>query len=258
MLRLWQFIRLTVPLLTLALCGCSTAPDLSTSRQFQLAEQEFAQATTADDFVKAAALYQSILDNGFTSGSVLYNQGNAWMQAGETGRAIASYRQAKRHLPRDPYLDANLKQALPPTADARKTPLLDYIFFWQHSISYHEKALLATLLLAFALITGLVANSGWHSTLLRRISLVSIAATLLVGLSWCRDWIDIETTTHGVVVASEVIARKGDSESYEPAFNQPLSAGTEFVVIAERNDWLNVSVGDAGEGWLRARDVVTY
>ena len=44
--------------------------------------------------------------------AVLYNQGNAWMRAGATGRALAAYRQAQRYRPRDPYLAANLQNAL--------------------------------------------------------------------------------------------------------------------------------------------------
>ena len=39
----------------------------------------------------SAAKAQEILDAGVTSGVVLYNQGNAFMRAGQTGRAIACY-----------------------------------------------------------------------------------------------------------------------------------------------------------------------
>ena len=41
-----------------------------------------------------------------------YNLGNAYFRAGEYGRAIAAYRKAKPYRPRDPYLEANLRQAL--------------------------------------------------------------------------------------------------------------------------------------------------
>ena len=52
------------------------------------------------------------LDRGQISGAVLYNQGNAFMQAGQRGRAIAAYRQARRYLGPDLFLEANLAYAL--------------------------------------------------------------------------------------------------------------------------------------------------
>ncbi|MEQ9409758.1 MAG: hypothetical protein RIK87_18625 [Fuerstiella sp.] len=237
--------------------GCTSAPDLETSRQFQAAEEQFASASEPADFVKAASMYQEILDDGFRSGVVLYNQGNAWMQAGRPGRAIAAYRQARYYLPRDPYLQANLNQALPRESDQAGKPLLDYLFFWQQMISYYEKGVLCTVLLGLALVLTLASQLGWQPTLTRRAGFVTLAVTLLVGLSFARDWVKIEQTRHGVVIA-ETMARKGGADSYDPAFNQALAEGTEFVVQAEQNDWLHIQIPDSGEGWIPRRAAVTW
>ena len=64
-------------------------------------------------------MYQSLLDRGIRSGAILYNQGNAFMKAGHRGQAIAAYLEAKRYLPRNPYLDANLRFA---QGGARNSP----------------------------------------------------------------------------------------------------------------------------------------
>ena len=69
-------------------------------------------------------MYQAILDRGYVSGVVLYNQGNAFMRAGQRGRAVAAYRQARRYLGPDPFLEANLAYALgnqPPACIARSS-----------------------------------------------------------------------------------------------------------------------------------------
>ena len=92
--------------------GCARSPDMESAQQFQAAQATFDAAETPEDFLRAAGLYQAILDRGYQSGAVLYNQGNAFMRAGQRGRAIACYRQAQRYRPRDPYLDHNLRYAL--------------------------------------------------------------------------------------------------------------------------------------------------
>src|SRR5690606_32912817 len=94
-------------LLCLALAGCGQV-EPETTRQFQQAEELFRSAQSPADYLRVAALYQEILDRGTVSGVVLYNQGNAFVKAGEPARAIAAYRQAQRYRPQDPYLAANL------------------------------------------------------------------------------------------------------------------------------------------------------
>jgi len=63
------------------------------------------------------------------------------------------------------------------------------------------------------------------------------------------------TLRDGVVVATEVIARKGDSETYEPSFKEPLHAGTEFRVREERAGWLQGELGDGRTCWLPEKAV---
>ena len=70
------------------LSGCGRPLDLDSARVFQEAEQTFSQAKSPDDYLKAAAMYQEILDRGYVSGAVLYNQGNALMRAGQRGRRL--------------------------------------------------------------------------------------------------------------------------------------------------------------------------
>ena len=244
-------------LATCVIMGCGSSPDLDTSRKFQQAEEAFEKAVQPDEFVRVAAMYQEILDDGFVSGSVLYNQGNAWMQAQQKGQAIACYRQAQQHLPRDPYLAANLSQALK-TQPQAKQPLLNYVFFWQQSLSYREKGLLATGLLAVVLLLFLTAGATRSSRLASRLGWVAVVAFVLMVGSLARDWYNFEWTSHGVITVAECTARKGGSQTYEPAFTQPLTEGTEFSVIQEQNDWLNIQIADSGEAWISRTECVTY
>ncbi len=238
--------------------GCGTSPDLPVSSRFQAAEQTFAGAESPQDFSRAARQYQEIIDDGFESGAVFYNQGNAWMRAGEIGRAVAAYRRAKRYRPRDPYLDANLRSALAGRGSTSDTSIADYVVFWQDSLSYPEKFLLTTVLLVLTLATGLGRHWQRRRVLFRRLFVTAAVLLTLSAVSTARDWHRFERTKHGVVITKETVARKGNSDNYEPAFTEPLTEGTEFTLVESRDEWLHVRLGDSGDGWIAARDAVVY
>jgi hypothetical protein len=242
--------------------GCSSAPDLEASKKFQDAAQAFAEASTPDDFARVARLTQQVGDADFVSRAVLYNEGNAWMRAGETGRAIASYRQAQRYRPRDPYLEANLKNALSAThSNAEVTMeigIAGYVFFWQNWLSYPEKFVVTTTLLAATLLLSLIGQFCGTRGVSRRLTFGGglLCVIFMASTGW--DWQRFDRTLHGVVTSEQAVARKGNADSYEAAFKDSLAEGTEFIVHEERNGWVLVQVGDAGTGWLSNRDVAIY
>ncbi len=254
-------LRLCIGIL-IALGGCGAAADLEIARQFQSAESQFLRAQSPDDFRRVAIQYGQILDSGFASGAVFYNQGNAWVRAGEWGRAIASYRQAKRFRPRDPYLAANLDSALKSVeggAVARPTTnLTRYVFIWQDWMSYREKCILVTFLLVVMLAACYAMQFLSRFKLLRSVALVVFAFLILSFGSVVLEWRDIYATEHGVVISGPTVARKGNSETYEPAFNKPLPVGKEFVLTERRGEWIQIEIAGLGKGWVLSRDVAVY
>lgn len=247
---------------SIMLGGCGETPDLETSKKFQEAEQTFANAADADDFSRAARLNEQIGSEGFVSSAALYNQGNAWMRAGETGRAIAAYRQAQRYRPRDPYLEANLRNALAATGSSAdvlpETGVAGFVFFWQNWISYREKFVVTTVLLATTLLLSLIGQLMRRRLVLRRCAIAAGLTTAIFAVSAVWDWQRFDGTLHGVVASESAIARKGNAESYDTAFKEPLRRGAEFVVEEQRQGWIRAHVGEAGSGWLSERDVIIY
>ena len=81
-----------------------------------------------------------------------------------------------------------------------------------------------------------------------------VMATVLL-LSLAIEMLDERETVPGVVVVSETVARQGDGRSYEPSFEDPLHSGTEFRLLEERPDWLQVELPDGRRCWLLAADV---
>ncbi len=253
----------TIPVVIALVC-LGTAENLaaeagSRQRTFLRALEVFDAAKTADDYRESAAQLESLLGDGFQSGALYYNLGNAYFRAGEYGRAIAAYRKAKPYRPRDPYLDANLRQALavaPGRLPEPPTPWWRHVLFWIGWLSFPEKAYASFtgfLLGAVAACAGLL----WRRPFAYWISagLVMLAAVLSIdtGLAYA----DIAWSRHGVVTR-ETIARKGIGKDYEPAFNQPLKDGAEFTILSETEDWVFGHFEGIGDGWLRREDTVRW
>ena len=92
--RLW----LALPLL----CFClSVRGDIATPT-FESANKLYEEGKFGD----AALAYEKLAGAGQSSAALYFNLGNAFLRAGQIGRAIAAYRQAGRITPRDPDVRA--------------------------------------------------------------------------------------------------------------------------------------------------------
>ncbi|QDU60726.1 hypothetical protein Pan216_15760 [Planctomycetes bacterium Pan216] len=236
--------------------ACGQRPDLETARKIQSAQENFDKAETPEEYLRSAGIYQDV-SKGITNGAVLYNQGNAFMRAGERGRAVASYREAERYRPRDPYLQANLDFARGTSERPRKS-VFEHVVFWQNWLSYPEKfTFLGTLGLAtFAL--GMLSLFDIGGVIVRRTAWAGLVVTCVLAVSATYDWYRFDYRDHGVVTADEVVARKGNAETYAPAFTDKLDEGTEFVLLDRRGDWLMIKLPGGPEGWIKDDSAVVY
>jgi len=246
--------------LVLPLLGsCSAAPEGELVRKYQRALETFDQAVGPADYLRSAALYQEILDRGVVSGALLYNQGNAFMRAGQRGRAIACYRQALAYRPRDPQLRANLQLALGPgTALQPPRAVLDYVFFWQDWIGYRGKVVATAWAASVAFVLGLLALGVSPRRWFRRGGWTALGVTAVLAASAAYDWYRFEHLQHGVVIQAQVVARKGNADSYDPAFNEPLKEGAEFQVLERRGSWLKIQLTGGLAGWVPDAAVTAY
>lgn len=146
---------------------------------------------------------------------------------------------------------ANLQNSLVSTGrdleSASQSGIAGYVFFWQNWLSYPEKYAVRACLLAATLTFALLIPVSAHQIRMRRASFVVGTLCFLSFASTVWDWQRFDNTTHAVVVSHQAIARKGNSETYETAFADPLTVGTKLVVPESRNDWLHV------RHWPRSR-----
>ena len=227
------------------------------ARTFARGLELLEHAKTPDEYRNAAAEFETMLADGYRNGGVLYNIGNAFMGAHDYGRAIAAYRKAKLFRPRDPYLDANLREAVtlaPGHLPEPPPPFWSHVFFWTSWLSYPEKMQLA--LFAWSLSAALIAGGVIlrYRKLYGFAGAIAFAAVLFsVDAAWAYD--EVFHSRHAVVI-QETVARKGNSAEYQPAFDQPLKDGAEFTLIERRGDWVLAHFDGIGEGWVPAVAVV--
>lgn len=256
---------LSILLLSFLCFPGSTSGSEDRQRVFVRGLEAFDQAKTPAQFLEAARIFESILTGDYENGAVSYNLGNAYMRAGRAGHAIAAYREAQRLLPRDPYVQANLDAALTNAPDAVRSSEVAWwkrVLFWHPMLAQRERLGLAAGICCLAFMLAslrllLLPAPGLGRTWLGWCAVLMLAAGLLFSVSAALGHWD-EHLTRRAVVTEEAIARKGNGETYSPAFDRPLKEGAEGVMLEVRGGWVQVQFAGADAGWLPEKSVAIY
>jgi tetratricopeptide repeat protein len=210
---------------------------------------------------KAMTLYQSavmrferiVKDGGIENGKLYYNIGNAYFRMNDLGMAIVNYLRAERLTPDDPNLQHNLQYARSRRIDRieeeQKIKVLKTLFFWHYDLSAGTRFIALAIISACFWITASL-RIFYRKTFMNRIIICTAILLSLLAGSLVAEKVAVEKTQPGVIISPELTARKGNSRAYEPAFEEPLHAGTEFVLIEERENWLHVELSDSRRCWV--------
>lgn len=214
----------------------------------------------AEDLYRRAALrFERIVnEGGIHNGKLYYNIGNAYYRMDDIGRAILNYRRAERLIPNDLNLQHNLKTARNSRIDSfvetQQARVLRTLLFWHYDVSLRSRSILFAF---FSLIFWVAASiklyrRSWSPRWLLVVS--GVSAALFLG-SLSVEAFEKAGKRDGVVLAQQVVARKGDGDSYEPSFKEPLHAGTEVVVVEQRGDWRHIELPDGRRCWVPSQSV---
>ncbi len=216
------------------------------------------EAYAGGDYGRAVERYREALALGVESGALHFNLGNAHFKRGEMALAVASYLRARRLLPRDPDVAANLSFAeesleLPAEAD----PLWRRAVF---ALAYRASAVeLATLLsvawwslcavcAAMLLLPGRRDALRWPLAISALLALIAFANFAYRGQS-LELWRDAV-----VAAANDVVVRFEPAADGTEHFTAPV--GSRLTVHERREGWALVSRRDGRRGWLREDQIV--
>jgi tetratricopeptide (TPR) repeat protein len=203
-------------------------------------------------YPESAEAYESLLKQGKISAALLFNLGNAWFKAGQTGKAILSYRRALELAPRDPDIQANLRFVRETVPGPRTT--LDQRSRFLKLLTPNELTLLTSiaLWLWFGLMIWQTIKPGARELLGRPLFFSGlIACGLLV-------WLVVEvqseyTGSPAVVTASEAAVRYGPLDESQVFFN--LKDGAEVRIRSSQPGWLEIEDASHRKGWLKTESV---
>ncbi len=185
--------------------------------------------------------------------------GNAYLKSGELGHAILAYRRALALDPTNYQARETLEYARTlvdsqaPASHSRR--MVEWLLSWR---GYLPRSAIwfgatAIFLAGWMLITlriwkpmRFIARTG---TVMVSVSLFSLG---LLGL----DAWESQSQRVGVITELSVNARTGPSaQIFGEAFQAPLGAGTEFVMIDQRDGWIQIQLASNAMGWVPEESV---
>jgi tetratricopeptide (TPR) repeat protein len=207
------------------------------------------------DYEKAIGEYKKILDLGLESGNLFYNIGNCYFKLGKLGHAILNYEKARRVIPQDRDLKANLDYA----KSAVSGP--DYSAFAKNFIVSAIKAPFKELNVNAIIISGLafyyiLIALGIFTMLNPFFTKRTLPFAIIIFLIFAVNmaalgirYYDENILKRGIVVQKDVECK------YEPIDKSTtyyrLHEGEEAIIVKVRSGWSQIKSIDGKIAWVK-------
>ncbi|WP_456408835.1 tetratricopeptide repeat protein [Caldithrix abyssi] len=207
------------------------------------------------NYQQAIEVYQKIVDEGYESGELYYNLGNAYFKINQLGRARLFYERALRLMPDDEALRENLLILQTRLLDKiEKPPEFFLTVWWKNLLQLLPMNALAWLVVAlfWLSVLSLSFHLYWkkqrkqqkgRALVIISLSLLFFASVLLTDKAY-----RFENEKYGVILKPTVTV-----------YSEPRAESTEIFVIHEglkvkvlrkNNDWFEIKLEDGKTGWL--------
>lgn len=206
------------------------------------------------DFVQSAQKFSLLAQREIKNPYLYYNIGNAYIKAGDTGRAILWYERAKREIPRDPDLIFNLEYAKGFVTDKVESSGIDItglIFFWKDYFP-PETVQYCAIVLSFIFFFYAAIRIVVRKKIFTPAGVVVFSALVITGCTAIYSYYHQSANHFAVVISKEASVRSGISEDATKLFI--LHAGTRVKVADVRNGYLKILFSKDKIGWISTQD----
>ncbi len=208
------------------------------------------------EFEGALASYLRLVEAGFESGEVYYNIGNTYFKLGDVAQSILYYERARRLLPGDADIQANLELARSLTVDEIE-PLPRFWLF--AAVEWWVELLPRTVLIAVVGASYLVGTGVVLLLILKRgvpvavwgqrIALASGIVFLLFGLNLTIRELELGRTQEAVVLQTQVDVMSAPLDD-ETLTIFTVHEGTKVRIDRLSEEWAEVVLEDGRVGWV--------
>lgn len=222
-------------------------------------EAIFKEANSAyqqGDFTKAVGLYQQLYDGGYLSGDLFYNLGNTHVKLGARGRGILFYERAKRLVPGDADLKANLNYALTDVQEGVPDWKQEFLRFLTGLASVEQLAISSSVwffILSILVILGLLKPGPLYKMggeNLRKWWIGLVLGSMLIFLSY----FSLGVLTYWDQSREHAVAVHGDEVRFEPSSTATvyyhLDEGARVLILEGRDKWVLIKRIDGKRGWV--------
>lgn len=223
-------------------------------------ERLFTQGNTLyqeGKYQEALEFYKKIIDSGYESGPAYYNMGNCYYKIQDTGKAILHYERARKFIPGDEDLKANLALANLTVVD-KITARSEFLLFRIVRGLTHllPKSILvwivggSYLVCVMFLIFWIVSRKRFLRVLGYRAGVFFGIIFLVFGLSLIHQLREEQQRIEGIILADKVDVMSAPSvdEGME-VFS--LHEGTKVRIDQRSGEWVEIILADGKVGWVK-------
>lgn len=243
-------------LLTISILFAPVANAVSTAQLKVGYAQDADSLYRMEDYQGAAAGYEAVLANGFSSADLYYNLGNCYYRTGQMALAILNYERALRLEPGMTDARQNLDLANSKTTDRiTALPKIFIVKWYENLISHLSPRTWRIIVILFFLLAcaAAVVMILSHRIGLRKGALAMLIAAglfLLVSV-----WLLIVSThrfnSHSeaiVITPSMTVKSSPENQSVDKLI---LHEGTKVSITETLTDWYKITLPDGTTGWCQ-------
>lgn len=241
--------RILLLFLSVGFCLVFAEAEENVSERFFKANQRYAEG----NYQEAVRLYEEMVQSGIASGPLYYNLGNAYFKTGRIGKSLLNYERARRYLPQDEDLLANLLFVA--SLREQEQPKESYLWFEWFALTLRDlfsaHLWMTFCVIFFNLFFGVLILAIFHESMKKHLFpfawLLVFLAVFSFGFGSAKR-MATEKMREGIVVQRMAEVRYSPSSDGVIAFQ--LKEGIQVQILRCDGKWCHIRLTRDKSGWV--------